>query len=492
MVESVEQIDPAELTVEDVKKRATKGVAILTGRTVVLQVISFVSNVLILPAFLMPEQYGVFFLVSAVINLLTYFSDIGFAASLIQKKEQPTRDDLKTIFTAQQVLVLSLVGIVFIATPFISNFYKFDQNAIYLLWALSLSLVFSSLKTIPSVLLERKLEFNKLVVPQIIEALVFNISVVYCAWQGYGVASFTVGVLLRGISGLVTTYLVQPWLPSISFSFKSFKTLLRFGVPYQANSFLAMLKDDGITIFLGTVLGAYGIGLLGWAQRYAYAPLRFFMDQVIKVTFPAFSRLQNNKEELSKAVSISIKFICLLVFPSLIMLVLTTPILVQIIQKYNKWEAGLVALSILSINCALAAVTTPLTNALNAIGKITLTFKLMIMWTVLTWAFVPFLATSYGLNGAALGLTLVGLSSFVAIYLISKYIKVNYLEAVGKPLIISLLMGGAVFIVKGLFIISALQIGVMIVVGFVSYILAIFLIDYKVINQFRNLFKKSV
>ncbi len=175
MQESVEQIDPTEeLTAERVNSKIKKGIAILTIRTVFIQVISFVSNSVILPALLLPAQYGVFFLVSAVVNFLAYFSDIGFAASLIQKKDQPTDQDLKTIFTTQQVMVVVIIITVFLATPLIRNFYKFNQNGVYLLWALAFSLFLSSLKTIPSVLLERRLEFNKLVIPQIFETIIFN------------------------------------------------------------------------------------------------------------------------------------------------------------------------------------------------------------------------------------------------------------------------------------------------------------------------------
>src|SRR3989338_5346587 len=256
MQESVEQKGPSEeLTTEDVKKRATSGATILTFRTVFLQATSFFANVL-LTVFLNPAQYGVFFLVSAVINFLAYFSDIGFAASLIQKKEKLTDLELKTIFTSQQIMILMLLIIIFLTTPIIQSFYKFNQNGVYLLWALAFSLFASSLKTIPSVLLERRLEFNKLVIPQIVETLIFNITVVYLASQGYGVTSFTIGVILRAVSGLIITYIIQPWMPAVSFSLSAFKSILRFGIPYQTNVFLAMLKDDGITLFLGSTLGA--------------------------------------------------------------------------------------------------------------------------------------------------------------------------------------------------------------------------------------------
>ncbi len=491
MIESVETLDPTEeLTADILNSKVKKGVAVLTIRTIFLQAVSFFSNA-ILTVFLLPADYGVFFLVSAVVNLLTYFSDIGFAASLIQKKDKPTEEELKTVFTTQQILVLGLIILVFISTPLIKNFYHFSQPAIYLLWALAFSLCLSSLKTIPSVLLERNLEFNKLVIPQIVETVVFNVTVVILAWKGFGVSSFTIGVMLRAVAGLLVMYIVSPWMPGIMVSIKSLKSILKFGVPYQANSLMAMIKDDGITIFLGSILGVQGVGLLGWAQKWAYAPLRFFMDQVIKVTFPAFSRLQDNKIELSKAVTKSISFICFLVFPSLIMLVLLSPILVEIIPKYSKWSPALFALSILAFNCALAAVTTPLTNTLNAIGKISLTFKLMIMWTSLTWIFVPILAFMYGLNGAAIGLTIVGLSSFIALKLVSKYVNIDYLQSVGKPILAAFLMGICVFIVKNIFKTSLQQVLTMIAISFISYLLAVMIIEPKTLTIIKNQFAKK-
>src|SRR3989344_2685552 len=107
----------------------------------------------------------------------------------------------------------------------------------------------SSLKTIPSVLLERRLDFNKLVVPQILETIVFNAVAVYFAYRGLGIGSFTFAVLARGIVGVVALYSVEPWMPRFAFEKQSAKQLLSFGIPFQLNSFLALLKDDLFTLF---------------------------------------------------------------------------------------------------------------------------------------------------------------------------------------------------------------------------------------------------
>src|SRR5436853_7863802 len=87
-----------ELSLEVIKKRAIKGIATLTGRTFLLQAIGLIST-FVLTVFLNPAEYGLFFLVSAIINFFAYFSDVGLAAALIQKKTTLTTEDLRTTFT---------------------------------------------------------------------------------------------------------------------------------------------------------------------------------------------------------------------------------------------------------------------------------------------------------------------------------------------------------------------------------------------------------
>lgn len=429
----------AEINLETVKSRAVKGVVVLTGRTFLLQILSFVAW-FFLSVFLGAKEIGVFFIVSAVVNFLRYFSDIGLAAALIQKKDKIEEVDLKTTFTIQQCLVLLLLPLLYLATPFLKKYYGLSFEGVLLLYALGLSFLFSSLKTIPSVLLERELNFGKLVIPEVLENLVYNLTAVFFAWQGFGIRSFTYAVIFRGIVGLTAIYIIRPWLPGIAFSRKSLRKLLSFGIPYQVNTFLATLKDDGITVLLGGILGPVGLGYLAWAQKWAQTPLRLFMDNVLRVTFPAFSRMQDEKEHLVRSVTRSMFFVCFLVFPSVAAFLVISPILIKVIPRYEKWEPALIPLVLVSINVFFAAATTQLTNLLNAIGKIKITFKLMIMWTVLTWAFIPFLSIKFGVNGAALGYAMVGASSVVAIYIAHKFVRFSILEAVVKPMTASILM----------------------------------------------------
>jgi O-antigen/teichoic acid export membrane protein len=475
-VDESEHLSPTEeITLETVKHRAVRGVVVLTGRTFLLSVLSLIATGF-LTVFLSPSEFGVFWIVSAIVNFLAYFSDIGLAAALIQKKESPTDKDLKTTFTIQQVLVLLILVLLFLGTPFIIRFYSLTTAGKYLLYALGFSLFLSSLKTIPSVLLERDLEFDKLVFPQVLENLVYNIVAVFLAWKGLGITSFAVAVVARGMVGLTAIYFLKPWLPGFAFAKDSLKKLLSYGIPYQANTFLATLKDDGMTAVLGGILGSTGIGFLGWAQKWGYSPLRFFMDHVVKVTFPAFARMQEEKEALERSVTRSIFFICFLVFPSLIGLLILSPLLVGIIPRYGKWEPALIPLFLIGINTIFAAVTTQLTNLLNAIGKIKTTFKLMVMWTTLTWIFVPILAVKFSVIGAALGYALVGMSSMVAIFIVRKFVKFSLFEGAVKPGIAALVMGIIILIMKNYLPDRFLSVAILIISGVLIYTVSIYLL----------------
>jgi len=470
--------DFLEIDLETVKKRAVRGVLALTGRTFLLQIISFFGFFL-LTVFLGRGEIGLFFAVSELVAILGYFSDIGLAAALIQKKGKPEIKDIRSTFTIQQILVLMLVVLIFIFTPWLRNFYNISQEGIYLLWALTLSFFLASLKTIPSVLLERQLRFDLLVVVEIVETLLFYIIAVALAWRGLGVISYAWAVLIRGLAGVVLIYLLSPWQIGFAFETGSLKHLLKFGVPYQANTFLAVIKDRLMNVFLWKIIGAEGVGILGWAQKWAQMPLRLAMDAVMKVTFPAYARMQEDKRELSLAIEKTLFFLSLVTFPMLAgMLVLAKP-LVQLIPRYGKWEIALIALYFFIINSLWGAVTTPLTNALTAIGKIKTVFKLMVMWTILTWIVYPVLAIRFGFNGVAFGAAVVATSSIIAIWVIKKEIKFKFLSSIMAPLIASLIMGSLVLLLRSILAKSIFGIVMLTALGGIVYFTLIFLITGK-------------
>ena len=79
--------DAPELDFDMVKHRSAVGVASFLVRMVFLQLVTFVSSVFV-SRFLGPFAFGVYGIVANFVFLFIYFSDVGLAAALVQKKNQ--------------------------------------------------------------------------------------------------------------------------------------------------------------------------------------------------------------------------------------------------------------------------------------------------------------------------------------------------------------------------------------------------------------------
>lgn len=430
-----------------VAKKSVKSIFALVSRTFLVQVLAIVAN-FILAVYLSPSAFGVFFIVSAIITFLNYFSDIGLAASLIQKKEEPTTRDLRTVFTIQQLLVLCIVIPAFLLSGIITHNFKINDQGIILFYAFLVSFVLSSLKTIPTVILERRLDFHKLVIPQIAENLVYSLALIIFAVKGFGITSFTIAVLARAIVGLAAMYIISPWKVGIALDRKILRHLLSFGVPFQINSFLGLVKDDLINIYIGKVLPLAQVGYIGFAQKWAYMPLRLIMDNVIKIIFPSFSRLQHDPNALKIVIEKSLFMISLFIFPTAVAFIMLSPYLIEFIPRYHKWEPALLALALFSLNTVFGSLSTPISNFLSAIGKVKTTVYFMTGFTILSWTLTPLFIKLFGYNGVALASLLVAMSTTSIYFVARRQIKFSFVRPIIKPLITAIVMGIFIFATK--------------------------------------------
>ncbi len=363
---------------------------------------------------------------------------------MIQRKEI-TNDDVKTAFTVQQILVITTVCIAFYLTSFIKKFYNLPQDGIFLYWAILLSFFISSLKTIPSVFLERKIQFQKIVFVQVVENTLFYIAISIFALLNFDLKSFTFATLIRSFVGLFLIYSISFWLPQIGISFKSLKKLLSFGVPFQMSSFLALFKDDLITLFLAKVVGFGNLAYIGWAKKWAEAPIRIIMDNISRVLFPVISRLQHDKKRVAILVEKILYYQTLLLAPTIIGIALIMPILILIIPKYNYWVPALPLFYLFCFSSFFSSYSTPFMNLFNALGKVRISLSFMFFWTVITWIFTPTFTKLFGLYGFPITQVLLSLTFIAVVYVAKKEISFNFFKPIYRAIISSILMGIMVF-----------------------------------------------
>ena len=166
--------------------------------------------------------------------------------------------------------------------------------------------------------------------------------------MGYEIFALVVAVILRAVFGLVLIFLLKPWRPRLVFSLKVAINLLKYGLPFQSNSFLALIKDDLLIIYLGSAIGFANLGIVSFAKKYAEFSIRLIMDNINRVAFPLFSRFQDNNELLKKSLHKVIFYESLLILPIIFGAIFIFDSLLKIVPGYFiKWNVALTSLRIL-------------------------------------------------------------------------------------------------------------------------------------------------
>ncbi len=477
-----------KVNVKQIVRRSVYGALVLVTRQVLLQIIGFATINVLLARVLPVSLLGTFNIANYVLSFFTFFSDIGLGAALIQKKDALLREDVTTTFTIQEILATIITISVWFAAPYFSANYKLGVMGMWLIRTLAIAFILSSLKSIPAVLLERELKFQPLVIVDTLESVIFNVALVVLVFSHFGLLAFIIASLLRSVIGTIAIYILAPWQVGFGFSKKSYSKMLSFGIPFQVNSLLALLKDNLVDLIIAGMVGSTGVGFITWAQSWALKPLDF-LNILITVTFPAYARMQDDKVLLKKALERSIFITTALIYPALFGLAAIIPKIVLYIVS-SKWQPALPLFYLFCLSSLWATLSTTFTNTLNAVGKVKTTLKLMVMWTALTWILTPILTLKFGMIGVALTSAIISFTSVATIIAIKRVINVEVFKSIWEPFTASFLMAGTVYLISSYFVTNLFTLIVVIILGVLIYLgLMIVLAKNKVLEEvktFRN------
>lgn len=472
-----------------INRKLISGFFTLTFRRAALFGIMWLNNNLFLARILPPDIIGIFNIATSVLLFFTYFSDVGLAAALIQKKEIK-REDLVTTFSIQQLLALIILIVIWFLAPYLANIYQLDNAGMWLIRALGFGFFLTSFKVLPSVILERELRFGPLVIVEILETIVYLAILDYLILNNFGISGYTYSVLARGIVGVVSIYILAPWKIGLGFSKQAARELVKFGAPFQLNSILALMKDRLVDLVVAGIIGKTGVGYVTWARNIAYLPLEV-MNIMGRITFPAFSRLQHDNLALKKTLEKSLFFTSLFMYPLSFGVIAIAPSIVEYIVRSN-WRPALPLIYLFSISAFWAALSTPMTQFLNAIGKINTTLKLMVMWVVLEWALTPFFAIKFGFLGVAIASLAISFTSIIPIIVVKKIINFEILRNIYKQFFSALIMFFVVLFLARHHVFDLQSLVVVILIGGLLYsALALILLKNEFLTNLKELKNES-
>lgn len=357
-------------------------------------------GVILLARLLSPSEFGLFAVVTFFLSFLITFGDAGLGASLVRQADEPLEEDYRAIFTVQQVLVVSVVILFWLAAPWVANAYHLPRHDSWVFRLVALSLLCTSFQTIPSARLERHLSFDKLAMVEVATALVFYSTAVMLAWKGVGTLSFALALFARSLTGAILVNHVSPWRIGWRLDWERVRDHLRFGVPYQGIGFTSLLKESITPVFIGLLLGAGSVGYVNWAVMVAAYPVLSLMVMQ-RVYLPAFARLQLQRESLTQFVEQVLRATNGVVAPVAIL----TLVSIEPLTRYvfgQKWLVALPLFCLFWVANLFVPTATPLLALLNALGHSRTAFKFALIWMLGTWALGAPLILAFGTIGFAI------------------------------------------------------------------------------------------
>jgi len=413
----------------NIHKKSFSGSMQLLTRQIIVQSFNLIGGI-VLARLLSVNEYGFYGIVTYLFSLIMNFGDIGFFAGMVNKQEEPSIIEYRSVFSSQAVLVLFSTSIFVMLTPWICSKYKLPSNYSLYLYLIALSFIASVGKTIPAAKLERNLDYKWLSVIEIGQSFLFNGSAIILAFFHCGPLSFCLAFLIRTLSGSILISIVQPWDFRPYFKWAIIKSYLNYGLPLQLSTFINLGKDAISPIIIGLLLGISQSGIVNMACTIAGLPtmLLFILNRLY---FSAFSRALNDKITLesifSNGIIVSNTIVAVL---SMFFLIMVDPIIIHIFGP--KWMASKsLFYFIWTINLTMPTMMVCLTF-INAHGKSKINIFYSTVWMLITLGLGTPLIMKWGIIGFGIANCVVNFSMVMVYFKAREHTQVNIFTTLFK------------------------------------------------------------
>lgn len=370
-----------------------------------------------------PWEYGVVGFAFGFVSLFTIFGNFGFGEAHI-KRISEGKDFGKCVGTFT-VMKIILTGVFTSATILSIVLWRFvfgrgfesslHEQAVYILLAY---FALASLCQLFSMTFSAKKEIAKAQIPYFMLTLVRVLATIFVAYFNFGVLALAYTYLIGGIFQFgLSFYFFRSYLikkPSIDY----IKSYSKFAFPMAiANaSYIIVMNAD--KVFVQLFWGAQQVG-----EYFAVFNLsRFiltFSSAVSVLLLPTISEyhMKNNMDEIRKLTLSSERYLSMIVFPIIILMVVLAEPIIHILLS-DKYLASLPVLRILPFFVLLEVLSRPYQSQLQGMNMPHIVrnriLLMMIISIILNIVLVPRDIQSLGIRLAGLGATGTAIATVVA------------------------------------------------------------------------------
>jgi len=478
---------------ESLSKKVVRGGLWVFGLRITSRGLGFIRTI-ILARLLAPSDFGLLGIAMLAISTLETFSQTGFQAALIQKKEN-VESYLDTAWTVSAIRGIVLFLVLFLSAPIVAKFFNSPQ-ATLVIKIIAVSTLISGFRNIGILFFQKELEFNKQFIYELSATLVDIAVAITLAVILRSVWALVWGGLAANFVRLFMSYILHPYRPHARFDKGEFKGLFGFGKWVLGSSALVFLVTQGDDIFVGKMLGATALGFYQMAYLISNLPATEITHVISRVTFPAYSKLQYNLQRLREAYLNTLQLTAFISTPLAGGIFVLAPDFTRIFLG-EKWMPMVLAMQVLvlaGLVRSIAATTGPI---FHGVGRPSVdTIWQVIRLIVLVALIYPF-TMRWGILGASISVLcsiLVSTLGFSFMVInITRCELVNFGKMIVLPMLYSIIMVSSVIILKGsMELFGVLGFFFLVGVGVIIYSFVAFLFDSLLNYRIKKLIREKL
>jgi O-antigen/teichoic acid export membrane protein len=309
---------------------------------------------------------------------------------------------------------------------------------------------------------------------------------------GAGAWALVAQQLVAGAVSVVALWTLSPWRPSRSFSSAQFRELFPFGLNIVGSDLLTFLSRNGDNFLIGAVLGTTPLGFYAVGYRLLDVTQVLLINVARKISFPAFSRLQHDRERMVRAYLTVTRATSAIILPGYVGMALVALELVPVLFG-GRWQASGQVAAVLFLIGPVLSLQAFSGSYLNAVGRpdVTLRFRLI---TTATNVAGFLIAVPFGIVAVAAAFVIRG---YVLLPLNLYWMRVHggvppraYLAQLKGTGFATLLMAMAVTgtrLLAGSALGPAALLAAQVVVGAVTYAAGMWLVDRRTVGELAEL-----
>jgi len=395
---------------------------------------------------LQPGDYGLVGIINVFFAFCRTVQDAGLGAAIVQTPNLNRRiENAAFWFFIIAGAFLTFGGI--LASPVLARA-KGESRLPPLMCALAFTFIIVAIRAVPMALITRKLQFRERSTAEIYSAAAGSITTVILAYTGRGVWSLVIGNL---VSEVVLTWLCcfhARWRPGFECDWQGLKQLLRFGLPVTGSILLWQFYIDSDFLIIGLLLDSRQLGLYTLAWQFGMVPADRLSAVLNKANLPVFSTLQNDPQGIRRHWNRLVSMVSWLAFPVAAGVALVGGSFLHLCLP-AKWDGAAPILSPLSILGGVRAISVILPSMLLALGKPSKLFLYNIVSSILYP--IAFLIAAHSGGAVAVAWAWVAINPFMYLWMIYLSLPLtslrlrDYFRPMEAPLVITLIMSGAVW-----------------------------------------------